>query len=382
LPGVVLPAAGKCWFTNQEKGSRRRLHAAERIVPDVPVAAGKTMGASFLTLGIETSCDDTGVALLEGERKVVASVLSSQVEDHARYGGVIPELASRKHQEVLLSLLDDVLREAGLGPSHHGKPDLIAVTFGPGLMGSLLVGVMTAKALAQAWDIPLVGVNHIEGHMFANVISHENLVPPFIALVASGGHTEVYHVSRFGTYELLGKTRDDAVGECYDKVAKLLGLSYPGGPTVDRLARDGDPDTFSFPVPLSSTGKVEFSYSGLKTAVLTEIRRHEKAGRSLDLADLCASFQKAAVAALMGKLEIAVNQTGTTRIAVSGGVASNSLLRRLLKSMSNWEVFIPPAELCTDNAAMIAAAGRNRFQRGFTGTLDLTPDPSATLPEN
>jgi N6-L-threonylcarbamoyladenine synthase len=340
------------------------------------------MGASFLTLGIETSCDDTGVALLEGERKVVASVLSSQVEDHARYGGVIPELASRKHQEVLLSLLDGVLKEAGLGPPHHGNPDLIAVTFGPGLMGSLLVGVMTAKALAQAWDIPLVGVNHIEGHMFANVISDENVAPPFIALVASGGHTEVYHVPRFGTYELLGKTRDDAVGECYDKVAKLLGLPYPGGPTVDRLARDGNPEAFSFPVPLSSSNKVEFSYSGLKTAVLTEIRRHEKSGRPLDIADLCASFQKAAVAALMGKLEIAVKQTGTTRIAVSGGVASNSLLRRLLKSMSNWEVFIPPAELCTDNAAMIAAAGRNRFMRGFTGALDLTPDPSAVLSEN
>jgi N6-L-threonylcarbamoyladenine synthase len=337
------------------------------------------MDVHFLTLGIETSCDDTGVTLLEGERNVLKSLLSSQIEDHARYGGVIPEIASRRHQEVLLPLLDDVLKESGLGPPHLRKPDLVAVTFGPGLMGSLLVGVMTAKALAQAWEIPIVGVNHIEGHIFANVVAHENFAPPFIALVVSGGHTEVYHVPRFGTYELLGKTRDDAVGECYDKVARLLGLPYPGGPAVDRLAREGNADAFSFPVPLSSTGEVEFSYSGLKTAVLTEIRRHERTVRRLKPADLCASFQKAAVAALMGKLEIAVKKTGTRRIAVSGGVASNSLLRRLLERRSDLEVYVPPAKLCTDNAAMIAAAGYNRFARGFTDGLDLSPDPSASL---
>jgi len=342
-------------------------------------AEGKTVDVPFLTLGIETSCDDTGIALLEGERHILNCVLSSQVEDHARYGGVIPELASRKHQEVILPLLDGLLKESGLGPPHRRKPDLVAVTFGPGLMGSLLVGVMTAKALAQAWAIPIVGVNHIEGHMFANVVAHENFAPPFVALVVSGGHTEIYHVPRFGTYKILGKTRDDAVGECYDKVAKLLGLPYPGGPAVDRLAREGNPDAFSFPVPLSSTGEVEFSYSGLKTAVLTEIRRHESAGRSLNRADLCASFQKAAVAALMGKLEIAVNKTGTRRIALSGGVASNSLLRGLLERRSDWEVFMPPATLCTDNGAMIAAAGRNRYSRGFVDGLDLVPDPSAPL---
>ncbi len=343
------------------------------------VADDKVMCVSFLTLGIETSCDDTGIALLEGERKILKSVLSSQIEDHARYGGVIPELASRKHQEVLLPLLDGVLKESGLGPRRQRKPDLVAVTAGPGLMGSLLVGVMTAKALAQAWEIPIVGVNHIEGHMFANVVAHEDFSPPFIGLVVSGGHTEIYHVPGFGTYDLLGKTRDDAVGECYDKVAKLLGLPYPGGPAVDSLAGEGNPDAFSFPVPLSSTAEVEFSYSGLKTAVLTEIRRHERAGRLLKPADLCASFQKAAIAALMGKLEIAVNKTGTRRIAVSGGVASNSLLRQLLKRRSDWEVYMPPAILCTDNAAMIAAAGRNRFSRGFVDGLDLAPDPSAPL---
>ncbi|MFP4482676.1 MAG: tRNA (adenosine(37)-N6)-threonylcarbamoyltransferase complex transferase subunit TsaD [Thermovirgaceae bacterium] len=347
---------------------------------DAPGAAsGDVMADVFLTLGIETSCDDTGVALLEGERNVLNAALASQVEDHARWGGVIPELASRKHQEVLLPLLDGVLEEAGLNLPHQRKPDLVAVTFGPGLMGSLLVGVMAAKALAQAWDIPIVGVNHIEGHMFANAVAHESFVTPFIALVISGGHTEIYHVPRFGTYELLGKTRDDAVGECYDKVAKLLGLPYPGGPAVDTLAREGNPDAFSFPVPLSSTGNVEFSYSGLKTAVLTEIRRQEKAGKFPDLADLCASFQKAAIAALMGKLEIAANKTGTRRIAVSGGVAANSLLREMLKKRDGWEVFMPPATLCTDNAVMIAAAGYNRFTRGFADNLDLTPNPSASL---
>lgn len=337
------------------------------------------MDDPFLTLGIETSCDDTGVALLEGERNVVASVLSSQIEDHARYGGVIPELASRKHQEALLPLLDEVLREAGMGLPRERKPDLVAVTFGPGLMGSLLVGVMTAKALSQAWEVPLLGVNHIEGHMFANVIAHEGFSPPFIALVVSGGHTEVYHVPGFGTYQMLGKTRDDAVGECYDKVAKLLGLPYPGGPVVDRLAQGGNPGAFTFPVPLSSTGDVEFSYSGLKTAVLTEVRKLEKSGRPIVLEDVCASFQKSAVSALLGKLDIAVTLTGTRRIAVSGGVASNSLLRGMLQDRKEWEVFMPPARLCTDNAAMIAAAGRSRFLRGFRDALDLTPDPAAAL---
>ena len=335
------------------------------------------MNVSFLTLGLETSCDDTGVALLEGRRNVIASALSSQVEEHARYGGVIPELASRKHQEILLPLLDDVLREAGIKGLR--KPDLVAVTYGPGLMGSLLVGVMTAKALAQAWKVPLTGVNHIEGHMFANVVAYENFGPPFIGLVVSGGHTEAYHVPRFGTYELLGKTRDDAIGECYDKVAKLLGLPYPGGPAVDRLAEKGDPDAFDFPVPLSSTDKIEFSYSGLKTAVLTRLRNEEEAGRKVEPADLCASFQKAAVGAILVKLELAVRLTGVRRIAVSGGVASNSLLRRMLEKRDDWEIFMPPARLCTDNAAMIAAAGRSRFERGLTDGLDLSADPSAAL---
>ncbi|MBR1672177.1 MAG: tRNA (adenosine(37)-N6)-threonylcarbamoyltransferase complex transferase subunit TsaD, partial [Fretibacterium sp.] len=278
-----------------------------------------------LTLGIETSCDDTGVALLEGERTILSELLSSQIRDHARFGGVVPEFAARRHLESLLPLVDAALREGGV----QGRDlDLIAVTYGPGLMGSLIVGVMAARALSQAWGVPLVGVNHLEGHLFAPLVDAEDLEPPFLSLIVSGGHTEIVRVDALGRYRLLGQTRDDAAGEAYDKAARVLGLPYPGGPEIDRLAREGNPRAFDFPVPLKHTNEVEFSFSGLKTALLWQVRRLEEGGAGpLPLNDLCASFQRAVTEALVAKVALAVRLTGVRRVAASGGVAANSALR-------------------------------------------------------
>ncbi|MDO9508170.1 MAG: tRNA (adenosine(37)-N6)-threonylcarbamoyltransferase complex transferase subunit TsaD [Thermovirgaceae bacterium] len=329
-------------------------------------------------LGIETSCDDTGIALMGFDGKVLASLLSSQIKDHAAFGGVVPELASRKHQEAILPLLRAALSDAGITEPAR-EIGLVAVTTGPGLMGSLLVGVMTAKGLAQAWNCPMIGVNHIEGHIFANRIAHEGLAPPFLCLVVSGGHTEIILVRAWGDYSMVGRTRDDAAGECYDKVARILGLPYPGGPEVDRLASQGDPEAFDFPVPMNGTSGVEFSFSGLKTAVFWAVSRIRREGMEVPVADVCASFQKAAVSSLLGKVCLASGVTGVGKICLSGGVSANSALRAAFRSRFGVNAFIPPAELCTDNALMIAAAGLNRFLREGGSSLDIAPDPSATL---
>lgn len=339
------------------------------------------IGKPFITLGIETSCDDTGLAVLAGAGEVLASALSSQTASHSIYGGVVPELASRMHQEAIIPLLDEVLKDAGLRAPEK-EIDLIAVTAGPGLMGSLLVGVMTAKALAQGWNKPIIGVNHLEGHIFADMVVHPDLKPPFISVIVSGGHTELVLVEDFGKYRLLGCTRDDAAGEAYDKLAKVLGLGYPGGPAVDRLASEGNCDAFPLPVPLSNTKEVEFSFSGLKTAAITTINNIEKSGSGIKTEDICASFQKAVTAALTGKIELAVSQCGVKKIALSGGVSANSGLRnRMLELARNnqWQVYLPSLAMCTDNAIMIAAAGYNGFHRGNISDLTLSPNPSWDL---
>ena len=332
----------------------------------------------FITLGIESSCDDTGVAVMRGADCVLASELSSQIDSHSQYGGVVPELASRMHQEAIIPLLERVLDEAGIKDPAK-EIDLVAVTAGPGLIGSLLVGVMTAKGLAQGWNVPLIGVNHLEGHIFANFVAHKELKPPFISVIVSGGHTELVYVKEFGDYELLGSTRDDAAGEAYDKVAKVLGLGYPGGPAIDKLAKEGNPDAFPLPLPLSNTKEIEFSFSGLKTATVTLIKQAENAGRPLNINDLCASFQKAVVDSLCGKIMLAVKKTGVRSVALSGGVAANSGLRAKLSELAakgGWNVFLPPAAMCTDNAVMVAAAGRDSYRRGNISDLSLSPDPS------
>ena len=335
----------------------------------------------FITLGIETSCDDTGLAVLAGDGEVLASILSSQTASHSVYGGVVPELASRMHQEAIIPLLDEVLKDAGLSEPEKDI-DLIAVTAGPGLMGSLLVGVMTAKALSQGWNKTLIGVNHLEGHIFANMVIHKELTPPFISVIVSGGHTELVLVDDFGKYLLLGSTRDDAAGEAFDKLAKTLGLGYPGGPAVDRLARGGDSDAYPLPVPLSGTKEIEFSFSGLKTAAITTIRNAEKTGVPVRTKDICASFQAAVVESLAGKIALAASKTGIKKIALSGGVSANEGLRNRMLELAvknGWRVFLPSIAMCTDNAVMIAAAGYNGYLRGASSDLSLTPNPSWEL---
>ncbi len=327
----------------------------------------------MLTLGIETSCDDTGVAVIRNEREVLCELLSSQINDHSRFGGVIPEFAARKHLENLLPLVDAALRECGISGR---ELDLIAVTRGPGLMGSLIVGVMTARALSQSWGVPLTGVNHLEGHLFAPLVDAEDLKPPFLSLIVSGGHTEIIRVDDFGKYELLGQTRDDAAGEAYDKAARIMGLKYPGGPEIDRLAKLGNPNAFEFPVPLKNTDSVEFSFSGLKTALLWQVKRFEEAGGDIPVNDLCASFQRAVVEALCVKVNLAARITGINRVSASGGVSANSALREALSRQKGLRVWLPSLGRCTDNAVMVAMAGRNAWLRRGRMCEEVVPDPS------
>ena len=332
------------------------------------------MNENFLTLGIETSCDDTGVAILRNEREVLCEFLSSQIKDHSRFGGVIPEFAARKHLENLLPLVDAALNETKINPH---ELNLIAVTRGPGLMGSLIVGVQTAKALSQVWKVPLIGVNHLEGHLFAPLIEAEDLEPPFLSLIVSGGHTEIIKVNSFGNYELLGQTRDDAAGEAYDKAAKILGLKYPGGPEIDRLAKLGDADAFNFPVPLKNTDKIEFSFSGLKTALLWQVKKFQDSNSELPIEDLCASFQRAVTESLIAKLNLAVKLTGIKKISASGGVSANSALRDALSKNKKFRAWLPEIKRCTDNAVMVAMAGRNSFERNKNFLSDeVIADPS------
>ena len=327
----------------------------------------------MLTLGIETSCDDTGVAVLRNEREVLCEFLSSQIKYHADFGGVIPEFAARKHLENLLPLVNAALSECEISGQDL---DLIAVTRGPGLMGSLIVGVMTARALSQAWGVPLVGVNHLEGHLFAPLVDAEDLEPPFLSLIVSGGHTEIIRVDDFGKYELLGQTRDDAAGEAYDKAARVLGLKYPGGPEIDRLAKMGKSNMFYFPVPLKNTDKVEFSFSGLKTALLWQVKKFGEADREVPIEDLCASFQRAVTEALMSKVILAVRQTGIRKVSASGGVSANSALREALSGCGEFRAWLPKMSRCTDNAVMVAMAGRNAWVRGGCVNVEVVPDPS------
>ena len=343
------------------------------------MTGARPSAAEPLTLGIETSCDDTGVALLRGTRTVVAELLSSQIRDHSRFGGVVPEFAARKHLENLLPLVDSVLRTANVS----GKDlDLIAVTRGPGLMGSLMVGVQAARALSQAWGVPVIGVNHLEGHLFAPLVDAEDLHPPFLSLIVSGGHTEIVRVEALGRYDPLGGTRDDAAGEAYDKAARVMGLPYPGGPEIDRLAQGGDARAFDFPVPLKHTKEIEFSFSGLKTALLWQVKRLEAEGRALPIPDLCASFRRAVTDALIAKVSLAVRQTGIRSVAVSGGVAANSALRAAMtgsRESRRWRAWLPKLSRCTDNAVMIAMAGRSAWDRGVRSPAGLTPDPSLEI---
>jgi N6-L-threonylcarbamoyladenine synthase len=329
-------------------------------------------------LGIETSCDETAAAVVAGGPTVLSSVVSSQVDLHARFGGVVPELASRAHLELLTPVVALALERAGA----DGQPpvDAVAVTCGPGLVGSLLVGLSHAKALAMAWDVPFIGVNHLEGHLFASLLDHPDLDWPVVVLLVSGGHTVLVLVEGVGRYRLLGQTLDDAAGEAFDKVARFLGLGYPGGPAVDREAVNGDPKAFSFPRALLDDG-YDFSFSGLKTAVIRTVEKTPDAST----ADVAASFQEAVVDVLVAKARRAVADSGARGLCLAGGVAANSLLRR--RAVAGCEAdgvaaLVPSLAMCTDNAAMIAAAGQWRLAHDGQSPLSLGADPSLFLSLN
>ena len=349
---------------------------------------------AHLTLGIETSCDETAAAVLEDGRWIRSSIIASQEALHAPFGGIVPELASRRHVEAVWPVVQEALTRAG---TTLGDLDGIAVTAGPGLVGSLLVGLSFGKALAFAIDLPLVGVNHLEGHLYAALLEHEVLIFPFTGLIASGGHTHLYLADAPGKYRLLGRTRDDAAGEAFDKVAKFLGLGYPGGPLIEDRARKGNPDTIRFPRPLPQGGAYDFSFSGLKTAVLNYVkglgyRIEGGGGPSLDprpftldpalIADICAGFQEALVDALVRVTLAAAKASASSRIVVAGGVACNGRLRSKLTQRAAdecIEVYYPTPSLCTDNAAMIAAAGYPRLLRGERAPLSLNADADLAL---
>ena len=315
------------------------------------------MTARTITLGIETSCDETGVALFSSEKGLIAEALHSQVDLHAVYGGVVPEIASRDHIRMLLPLIQQVMDEAGID-----RPDAIAYTAGPGLVGALMVGGGMANGLGLAWNCPVVAVHHMEGHLLAPMLEDNPPDFPFLALLVSGGHTMLIAVRRHGEYEVLGTTLDDAVGEAFDKTAKLLGLGYPGGPKLAALAESGDDTAYTFPRPMLNKPTLDFSFSGLKTAVMLEVKKLQASGElESRRADIAASFQRAAVDSLVGKAIKAATAQGLERIVVAGGVGANRLLRSEIAARFPGDVFHPRPEFCTDNGAMIAVAGALRL---------------------
>lgn len=323
----------------------------------------------MLILGIESSCDETAAAVLQDGQKLLSNVIASQIRIHEKYGGVVPEIASRKHVEVIVPVILEALEKAGVTLESIGG---IAVTRGPGLVGSLLVGLSMAKALALARDIPFVGVNHLEGHVASAFLADEKPSFPFIALVVSGGHTNIYVVQDFNRMRLVGQTRDDAAGEAFDKAAKLLDIGYPGGVVIDRLAKSGNPEALSF--PRSMKDSLEFSFSGVKTALLTYTKKRERPPAAEEIPDIVASYQEAIVDVLVEKTLRAAEMQAIGQVAVVGGVAANSRLRARFQEdarKKGMRVFIPPPVFCTDNAAMIAVVGHHALARGRRDSFDL-----------
>ena len=330
-------------------------------------------------LAIESSCDETAAAVVQDGRKVLSNIISSQIEIHKLYGGVVPEIASRKHIEKVIQVVDEALKEASLTMD---EIDAVAVTYGPGLVGALLVGVSAAKSIAFAYNKPLIGVHHIEGHISANYIENEELEPPFLCLVVSGGHTNLVIVKDYGEYEVLGKTRDDAAGEAFDKVARAIGLGYPGGPKIQKISEEGNKDAIAFPRAKVADNPFDFSFSGLKSSVLNYINSCEMKGEEINKADIAASFQEAVVDVLVSHTIEGAKQLGFKKIAMAGGVASNTVLREEMKEACERRGFMfyhPSPILCTDNAAMIGAAAYYDYKKGLISDLTLNAVPSLKL---
>ena len=339
------------------------------------------MKEDTLILAIESSCDETAAAVVRNGREVLSNIISSQIALHTLYGGVVPEIASRKHIEKINQVIEEALQQAGVTLKDI---DAIAVTYGPGLVGALLVGVSAAKAISFATGIPLVGVHHIEGHISANYIENKELEPPFVCLVVSGGHSHLVKVKDYGEYEILGRTRDDAAGEAFDKVARAIGLGYPGGPKIDKVSKEGNPDAIKFPRAKVADSVYDFSFSGLKSAVLNYLNSCEMKGIEICQADVAASFQKAVVDVLVEHSMQAVKECGMKKFAIAGGVASNSSLRSALEKACaerGIEFYHPSPILCTDNAAMIGAAGYYEYRKGVRSGYDLNAVPNLKLGE-
>ncbi len=338
------------------------------------------MSSRTLILGLETSCDDTAAAVVQNGRIVLSSIVSSQDSFHLRFGGVVPEIASRRHLEVINAVIEEALGKAGIS---FAELDGLAVAYGPGLVGSLLVGVSMAKALAFTLDLPLMGVNHLEGHIYANFLTGAVLSFPVLSLVVSGGHTSLLYLTGHGKIEVLGQTRDDAAGEVYDKVARALGLGFPGGPIIEKLARQGDRAAFTFPrALLGEEGELDFSFSGLKTAVLNCIHREKEKGHQIISPDIAAAFQKAVVDVLVSKSLRAVKKMKVQQFLLAGGVAANSELRERLRRnllAEGVELVYPQVEFCTDNGAMIGAAGYYYLRQGRLAGWDLNAVPNLTF---
>lgn len=347
--------------------------AKQRINNDIEI------NKDILILAIESSCDETAAAVVRNGRSVLSNIISSQIDLHTIYGGVVPEIASRKHIEKINQVIEQALKEADVALKDI---DAIAVTYGPGLVGALLVGVAEAKAISFATGIPLIGVHHIEGHICANYIEHDDLEPPFMSLVVSGGHTHLVNVVDYGVYEILGRTRDDAAGEAFDKVARAIGLGYPGGPKIDKVSKEGDPEAIDFPRAKVRDGEYDFSFSGLKSAVLNYLNSEKMAGREISVPDVAASFQKAVTDVLVEHSMNAVREYGAEKFAIAGGVASNSALRKAMETACEQEgikFYRPSPVFCTDNAAMIGVAGYYEYLKGNFAGLDLNAIPNLKL---
>lgn len=339
------------------------------------------MSEEIKILAIESSCDETAAAVVVNGRDVRSNIISSQIDLHTVYGGVVPEIASRKHVENINYVIQEALETAGMTLNDM---DAVAVTYGPGLVGALLVGVAEAKAISYAKNLPLIGVHHIEGHISANYIENKELEPPYICLVVSGGHSHLVKVTDYGEYEVLGRTRDDAAGEAFDKVARAIGLGYPGGPKIDRVSKTGNPNAISFPRASIADHPYDFSFSGLKSAVLNYLNQCEMKGESYNQADVAASFQQSVVDVLTEHAMMAMKETGMKQFAIAGGVAANSALRQAMKETceeNGIAFYYPSPVLCTDNAAMIGTAGYYEYKKGIRHGLDLNAIPNLKLGE-